>query len=326
MNTKRKFLKAAVAALAISSVGIFSNASNAQSSEQIRLILPLAPGGGSDTIGRAVANDMSKTLNVKIVPENKPGASGTIALNEVVRSSPENTVIGLVLGSTLAVVPHLMKVPYDSDKDIKPVAQLGITPFVLLVNKNHPAKTLAEFIELARAKSQSFGSFGAGTSSHVVGESFNITANIKLSHVPYKGTAPAINDLLGGHVDSVIADFAAAGQHLGENGALRALAVTGVNRSEGFPEVPTFGEQGYKSMNELVGWIGFVAPTHAPQDKVTAWGQAVANAVEAPDVRKLLINLGYTPTGAHGKVFEKIIADEPARWGALIKEANITLQ
>lgn len=326
MNTKRLTLKAVVAAIAITGMGMFSSLSMAQSGDQVRLIMPLAPGGGSDTIGRAVANKMSNALNVKMVPENKPGASGTIALNDVVRSSPGSMTIGLILGSTLGVVPHLMKVPYDSVNDIKPVAQLGITPFVLLVNKNHPAKTLAEFVELARKDSQSFGSFGAGTSSHVVGEAFNISAKVELRHVPYKGTAPAINDLLGGHVDSVIADFGAAGQHLGKNGGLRALAVTGPNRSEGFPDVPTFGEQGYQSMNELVGWIGFVAPTHTPQEKVLTWGQAAANAVKTADVRNLLVNLGYMPTGTYGKAFEEIVAKEPIRWGALIKEANITLK
>lgn len=326
MNSKRMTLKAAVAAIAITGLGVFSSLSVAQASGPVRFVMPLAPGGGSDTIGRAVAIDMSNALNVTMVSENKPGASGTIALNDVVRSSPGNATIGLILGSTLGVVPHLMNVPYDSTNDLKPVAQLGITPFVLLVNKNHPAKTLAEFVELARTDSQSFGSFGAGTSSHVVGEAFNITADVKLMHVPYKGTAPAINDLLGGHVDSVIADFGAAGPRLGEGGQLRALAVTGADRSEGFPDVPTFSEQGYPDMNELVGWIGLVTPAHTSQEQIDTWGEAAANAVESTNIRKLLVDLGYTPTGTRGEEFGEIMTDEPVRWGALIEAANITLE
>ena len=322
MNSKRNVLKMVAAAGMVAVSGL----SLAQSAKPVRMLLPLAPGGGSDTIGRAVANEMSKTLNVTIVAENKPGASGTLALNDVIRAPASNPTFGLVLGSTLAVVPHLMKVPYDSVNGIKPVVQLGVTPFVLLVNKNHPAKTLAEFVALSKRKPQTFGSYGAGTSSHVAGEAFNNAAGLKQVHVPYKGTAPAINDLLGSQVDSVVADFGVAGQHLGKDGKLRALAVTGPSRSEGFPDVPTFGEQGYPAMNELVGWIAFVTSANTSDEQVATWGKAAAAALRVPEVRQRLIGLGYVPAGTHGKEFDKIVADEPVRWGSLIKAFKITLE
>ncbi|MET1115048.1 MAG: tripartite tricarboxylate transporter substrate binding protein [Comamonas sp.] len=322
MNSKRNVLKMVVAAglVAVSGMAL------AQSGKPVRMVLPLAPGGGSDTVGRAVANEMSKALNVTIVAENKPGASGTLALGDIVRTPISNPTFGLLLGSTVAIVPHLMKVPYDSVKDVKPVVQLGTTPLVLLVNRNHPAKTLAEYVALSKRNPQSFGSYGSGTASHVVGEAFSSAAALKLVHVPYKGTAPAINDLMGSQVDSVVADFGAAGQHLGKDGKLRALAVTGATRSEAFPEVPTFGEQGFPSMNELVGWIGFVTSANTSDEQVAAWAKAAADAVRVPEVRQRLVTLGYTPTGTHGKDFEKIVADDPVRWGTRIKAAKITLE
>jgi tripartite-type tricarboxylate transporter receptor subunit TctC len=322
MHSKRKVLKMVVAAGMVAMSGM----ALAQSGKPVRMVLPLAPGGGSDTVGRAVANEMGKALNVTIVAENKPGASGTLALGDVVRTPVSNPTFGLLLGSTVAIVPHLMKVPYDSVKDVKPVVQLGTTPLVLLVNRNHPAKTLAEYVAISKRNPQSFGSYGSGTASHVVGEAFSSAAALKLVHVPYKGTAPAINDLMGSQVDSVVADFGAAGQHLGKDGKLRALAVTGATRSEAFPDVPTFGEQGFASMNELVGWIGFVTSSNTSDEQVAAWAKAASNAVRAPDVRQRLITLGYTPTGTYGKAFEKIVADDPVRWGTRIKAANITLE
>ncbi|QKV52185.1 Bug family tripartite tricarboxylate transporter substrate binding protein [Comamonas antarctica] len=322
MDSKRKVLKimAAAGLLAVSGMAL------AQSGKPVRMLLPLAAGGSSDTIGRAVANEMSKTLGTTIVAENKPGASGTLALGEVIRTPVSNPTFGLVLGSTLAVVPHLMKVPYDSVKDVKPVVQLGITPFVLLVNKNHPAKNLAEFVAMSKRKPQTFGSYGAGTSSHVTGEAFNNAAGLKQVHVPYKGTAPAINDLLGSQVDSVVADFGVAGQHIGKDGKLRALAVTGPARSEGFPDVPTFGEQGYASMNDLVGWIAFVTSSATSDEQVASWAKAASNALRVPEVRQRLVSQGYVPAGTYGKEFDKIVADEPVRWGGLIKASNITLE
>ncbi len=326
MNSKRIVLQTTLAVMAATSLGMFSSMAVAQSGKPIRFLLPLAPGGGSDTIGRAVAIEMGKTLNATIVPENKPGASGTLALHEVIRQPASSPGFGLIMGSTISVVPHLMKVPYDSAKGVKPIVQLATTPMVLLVNKEHPAKTLAEFVALAKQKSQSFGSYGSGTASQIVGEAFGMTAGVKLLHVPYKGTAPALNDLLGRQVDSVVADFGAAGQHLGKEGRLRALAATGPNRSEGFPDVPTFGEQGYQSMNELVGWIALATSANTSDEQVAAWAKAAVNAVQIPDVRQRMITLGYAPTGLYGKDFGKIFADEPARWGALIKAANITLE
>ncbi len=326
MNSKRIVLKTTLAVMAASSLGMFPGMAAAQSTKTIRMLLPLAPGGGSDTLGRAVAIEMGKTLNATIVPENKPGASGTLALNEVIRAPATSPTFGLILGSTISVVPHLMKVPYDSVKGIKPIAQIGTTPIVLLVNKEHPAKTLAEFVAMSKQKPQSFGSYGAGTASHIVGEAFAMTAGVKLLHVPYKGTAPALNDLLGRQVDSVVADYGAAGQHLGKDGKLRALAATGVSRAEGFPDVPTFGEQGYPAMNELVGWIGLATSATTSDEQVAAWAKAAAGAVQVPSVRQRLISFGYVPTGTHGKDFEKIVAAEPIRWGALIKSANITLE
>ena len=322
MHSKRKVLKMVVAAGMVAMSGMVL----AQSGRPVRMVLPLAPGGGSDTVGRAVANEMGKALNVTIVAENKPGASGTLALGDVVRTPVSNPTFGLLLGSTVAIVPHLMKVPYDSVKDVKPVVQLGTTPLVLLVNRNHPAKTLAEYVAISKRNPQSFGSYGSGTASHVVGEAFSSAAALKLVHVPYKGTAPAINDLMGSQVDSVVADFGAAGQHLGKDGKLRALAVTGATRAESFPDVPTFGEQGFPSMNELVGWIGFVTSANTSDEQVAAWAKAAADAVRVPEVRQRLVTLGYTPTGTHGKDFEKIVADDPVRWGTRIKAAKITLE
>lgn len=299
------------------------------SARPVRLLVPLAAGGGVDAIARQLALGMSPALGATFVVENKPGASGTLAMELAARAPADTPTMVLAMGSTVGIVPHFMRqLGYDSVRDFVPVAQVGLTPFVLVVNADHPARTLAQFIAQAKAqpKSTSFGSYGNGTSSHIVGAAVNHVTGIDMLHVPYKGAALAVNDLLGGQVTAAVADFGSVGQHLGANGRLRALAVTGARRSPAHPQVPTFGEQGFAAMDAYVGWVGLFAPAATPQATVARWAQAATAAVQGDAVKDRLLQLGYVPTGTPTQAFAAIVQQERERWGEIIRSTGVSVE
>ncbi|WP_326542078.1 Bug family tripartite tricarboxylate transporter substrate binding protein [Pseudorhodoferax sp.] len=320
--SRRSLMAAGIAALAAGSA-------SAQGARPVRLVVPLAPGGGLDAIGRQLALSMAPALASTVIVENKPGASGTLAMEFTARASVEQPTMVLAMGSTVGIVPHFMRqLGYDSVRDFAPVAQVGLTPFVLVVAADHPARTLAQFVAHTRGKPKatSFGSYGNGTSSHIVGAAFNQAAGIDLLHVPYKGSALALNDLIGGQVTAVVADFGSAGQHLGPNGRVRALAVTGAKRSPGYPDVPTFGEQGYAALDNVVGWVGLFAPAATPRATVEQWAQAATAAVGGDAVKERLLQLGYVPTGTPTRAFAAIVQQERERWGEIIRSTGVTVE
>lgn len=295
----------------------------------VRILVPLAPGGGVDTIARKLADKLKPALKQPIIVENKPGAAGTLAIDTVAKAPPDGHTIALVAGSMIAINPHVLRqMPYDTAKDLVPVAQVGTTPLVLLVNANNPAKTLKEFIAAAKAKPKeaSFGSYGNASVGHLLGEAIAKAAGVDMVHVPYKGATPAINDLIGGQVTSVLADFGSARAHIGPGGRLRALALSANKRVAAYPNVPTFGEEGLPQLDTMNGWLGVFAPAKTPKDVVAKLTAEIGKALAAEDLKAGLADLGYEATGIGGDRFASIIRQDTERWGAVIKSVGgITL-
>ena len=232
------------------------------------MVVPYAAGGGVDAIARQLAKKTSEALGQAVTVDNRPGAGAIIGLDAVAKAAPDGYTILFTAGSSINLNPHVYKkLPYDPGKDLQPVAQAGNTPLLLLVSAANPAKTLAEFIAAAKAKpgSASFGSYGNGTTGHLLGTAFGKAANIDLLHVPFKGAAPAMTDLIGGNISSAIADLGSA-RGLIDGGKLRALAQTGAKRNPALPKVPTFTEAGQPSLEYMTGWLGVFVPAKTPKE------------------------------------------------------------
>lgn len=320
----------AVAALATGLQGAaWAQGAAAFPSKPIRLMVPLAPGGGVDAIARKLGEKLGAALGKPIIVENKPGAAGTLGIDVVAKAPPDGHTLVLSAGSMIVVNPHVLrKMPYDTSKDLLPVAQVGTTPLVLLVNASHPAKNLKDFIANAKAKPKeaSFGSYGNATVGHLLGEALNRAAGIEMIHVPYKGASAAITDLIGGQVSAVIADFGSARAHIGPGGKLRALALSADKRVAAYPDVATFGEQGMKQLDSMNGWLGIFAPAKTPKDIVDKLAAEIGKALASPDLDAGLADLGYDATGTPTDRFATIVKQDTERWGAVIKSiGGITL-
>jgi len=298
-------------------------------SKVVKIVVPLSAGGGVDTIARKLGDKLSPILGKPVIIENKPGASGTLGIDAAAKAPPDGHTVVLTAGSAIAINPHVLKkMPYDTAKDIVPVAQVGTTPLVLLVNATNPAKDLKEFIAQAKAKPKeaSFGSYGNATVGHLLGEAINKAAGIQMVHVPYKGSAPAITDLIGGQVTAVIADFGSARAHMAQGGKLRAIALSGPKRVAAFPSVPTFTEQGYASLEGMNGWLGVFAPAKTPKDIVDKLAAAMGQALKTDELKASMAELGYEATGTPTDKFAVIVKQDTDRWGAVIKSVGgITL-
>ena len=298
-------------------------------SKPIRIMVPLSPGGGVDTVTRKLGEKLSAQMGKPIIVENKPGAAGTLGIDAAAKAPPDGYTLVLTAGSAIAINPHVLrKMPYDTAKDLVPVAQVGTTPLVVLVNAANPAKTLREFIAAAKAKPKeaTFGSYGNASVGHLLGEALNRAAGIDMVHVPYKGAAPAITDLIGGQVSMAIADFASARAHIGPGGKLKALALSAKKREAAFPNVPTFGEEGLPQLDSMNGWLGVFAPAKTPKDIVGKLAAEIGKALQTPDLKAGLAELGYEATGTPTDKFATIVKQDTERWGAVIQSVGgITL-
>src|SRR5664279_3222221 len=232
----------------------------------ITLVIPFAPGGSNSVVGRAIADKIGELLGEKIVIDNRPGAGGTVGTRAVAKSEPDGYTLLLSFTGTMAIAPSLYKnVGYDPRRDFAPIGMIGNAPNSLVVHPSFPAKTLAEFVAYSKANpgKVNFGSAGAGTVSHITGEYFAASAGIKLVHIPYKGTGPALTDLLGGHIPMAFAPVPASHANVSA-GLLRALAVTSTTRSSLMPDVPTISEQALPGFDASL-YYGLVAPAGTPR-------------------------------------------------------------
>ena len=289
----------------------------------ITLMVPAAAGGGNDTVARTVAERMSRILGQQIVIENRPGAGGSLAARQVARSEPDGYTIGIGNPATLAIAPAMLpNVGYDPVKDFVPVGMIAASPHIILINKFIPAKTLGEFIALAKAEpgKYTFASGGAGSPAHLGPELLASMAGIKLTHVPYKGTGPAIADLLGGHVSMTYSSLPPA-LGLVREGKVRPIAVASVKRSALLPDVPTASETlpGYESTQRY----GIIAPAQTPPAIVMRLNAALNEALTSDDVKSRIAADGADTAPSTPEEYAADIAAAAAKWGGIVKQLGL---
>ena len=288
----------------------------------IRMVVPYAAGGGADNTARIVAQQMSAALGQQIVIDNRPGAGGVIGEDNVAKAAGDGYTV-LYDASAFSVNPALRKLPFDATKDFIPVSLVATAPQILVVPENAPYRTVAEFLDFARKNpgKLSFASAGGGTGSHLAGEALNEQAKVNLMHVPYKGGAPALTDLMGGQVSAYFGNVASTLGYV-KSGKLRALAVSSTRRVPALPDTPTLGESGLPGYN-VVEWNGVFLPKDTPPDIVQKLGKAVQAAVNDPTVRQKLLQLGLEPAGTTPEAFARFVQDETGRVSALVRARNI---
>ena len=289
----------------------------------VTLVVGFAAGGAADAAARLIAKKLGENVGQTVVVDNKGGAGGNIAHQFTAKGPADGSL--LLFGSIgpLTIAPHLMKVGYDPFKDLAPVSGGVNFPNVLVVHKGVGAKTLAEFVALAKkpgAKVE-FASTGAGSASHLAGEMFNQQAHIEMVHVPYKGGAPALQDLLGERIASYFAAPPTAMPHV-EAGKLIPLATTGLKRPAYLPNIPTVAESGYAGF-EALNWYAFVAPGKTPAPILDRWNVEIVKVLNDPEVKKALEAHGLTPQPTTRAELTAFMKKEDAKWAAIVKERNI---
>jgi tripartite-type tricarboxylate transporter receptor subunit TctC len=293
-------------------------------SRPITLLVGFAAGGATDTAARIIAKKLSENMGQTVIVDNRAGAGGNIAHQQVATAAPDGYTILLGSVGPLAVAPHLVKdLPYDPQKDIAPLTMGVVFPNVLVVNPSVPAKTLKEFVALAKAKPGTieYGSTGVGSASNLAGELLKQRAGIDIVHVPYKGGGAAMPDILGGRIASYWSPPSTALPHI-QAGKLRPLAVTGVARSPTLPDVPTVAESGYPGF-EATNWYAFVAPGKTPPEILDRWNRELVKVLNSPDVREKLLEHGLEPFPGTREELAAYIRKETDTWGKVIKAANI---
>jgi len=289
----------------------------------ITLVVPYAPGGGNDALARAVAEHMSKSLGQALVIENRGGAGGAVGTRQVAKAAPDGYTLGLGGTGTLAIDPTLYpNVGYDPRKDFAPVGLIATGPLIILVNQSVAARSVQELIALAKAQpgKLNYASAGVGSGIHLGTALFAEAAGIQLTHIPYKGTGPALTDLLGGHVQIYFSSLPPA-IGLVKEGRLRALGVTGLKRSASFPDVPTVAEQGLPGF-EAVLHYGIVAPAGTPRPIIDKLNAALRSALRDPKVNAQLANEGAEPLPTSPEEYAADIDREETKWSALVKKTG----
>lgn len=293
-------------------------------SKPIRFVVGFPAGGTTDVMARMVGTPLQKALGQPIVVDNKPGASGNIAAAETIKAAPDGYTLMVAPISVQTANPSLFKPALNPERDLRPVASLGYAQLYLVAKKSLPVRTAGELVALAKASpgKLSYGSGGPGTQMHLVGELFKQQAGIDTVHVPYKGAAPALQDVLAGQIDYYF-DPATGFQHIRE-GRAKLLAVSGTKRSPFFPDAPTLTEAGVKGV-ELGNWFGVFAPAGTPPEILARLGSEIAKAVALPEVRQRFAELGVEAIAQDAPAFRKTIADETQVLTALIRERRIAL-
>ena len=293
-------------------------------SKPIVLVVPFAPGGTSELISRLVAQKLTERLGQQVVVENRPGAAGNIAMEQVARAAPDGYMLILGHIGTLAVNPAMFpKLPYDAIKDFAPVSLIAAVPNIVTVNPAVPAKTLKEFLDLARAKpgSINYGSAGNGSAGHLAMEYLKRIAKTDMVHVPYKGTGPMLTDLLAGQTQATFTGSSPLIPHI-KSGKLRALAVGSAVRIPSLPEVPTVAESGFAGF-ETAQWYGIIAPAKTPPAIIQKLSVEIAQVMKQPDVIGRLSGDGTVMIGSTPSEFAAYISKEMKRWGEVVHDANI---
>jgi tripartite-type tricarboxylate transporter receptor subunit TctC len=316
-----------VAVLTLLAVALAASPAAAQDypSRPITLIVPYAAGGGNDVMARVAAEKMSKTLGQQVVVENRGGAGGSIATRQIAKSPPDGYTLGLGGTGTLAINPTLYpNVGYDPRKDFAPVGLIATSALVVVVHPSLPVRTIPELIALAKKEpgKLTFASAGTGSGIHLAADYFATLAGIKLTHVPYKGSGPALTDLIGGHVSMYFSSLPPA-VGLMRDGKVRALAVTGAKRSPLFPDLPTVAESGLPGY-EAVLHYGIVAPAGTPKPAIDKLSAALREAVMSEDLKQKLARDGAEPLPSTPAEYAADIDREETKWSAIVKKSGAT--
>lgn len=293
----------------------------------LRLIVPFPPGGTSDIMARAIAGQLAESLHETVVIDNKPGAGGSVGADAAARADADGATLLMGHTGTLAVNPSLYpKLPYDPLKSFVPVALVARVPNVLVVNADKGPRTLKELIARAQAApgKLSYSSGGNGSAAHIAFEYLKLTAHFAMTHIPYRGTAPSVTDLIAGQVDATFTGTPAVMVHV-KSGRLRALAVSSRARLPTFPDVPTVAESGFPGF-EADQWYGIVAPAGTPAARVARLNEAINLALALPAVRAPLAAEGAVPAPATAKAFGELIATEIPRWREVVRAGHVTLE
>ncbi|KLO57064.1 Twin-arginine translocation pathway signal [Delftia tsuruhatensis] len=323
---KRNFLHASALAASLLALAASAQAQDFPPKKPVSLVVGFAAGGAADAAARLIAKKLGENIGQSVVVENKGGAGGNIAHQQVANAAADGSV--LLFGSVgpLTIAPHLMKLPYDPFKDLAPISGGVNFPNVLVVHKGAGVKTLAEFVAKARKNpgTVDYASTGAGSASHLAGELFNQRAGIDMVHVPYKGGAPALQDLLGERVTSYFAAPPTALPHI-EAGKLIPLATTGLTRPAYMPDIPTVAEAGYPGF-EALNWYAFVAPGKTPKPMLDRWNTEIVKVLNDPGVKDALNKHGLTPQPTTRAEFAAFMKKEYEQWGRLVKERKLTAE
>ena len=289
----------------------------------VRIMVSTAPGGMADTLGRLLASHLTQAMGQQFYVENRGGAGNIIGIDAVAKSPPDGYTL-LVCAGTVTI-NHIMykKMPYDVQRDLAPITQLVSLPNVLVVHPSQPYKTLAEFVAAAKAKPGqiNFASAGVGSNLHLSMELLKAMTGIDVVHVPYKGVGPAMSDLLGGHVASMVSNVASAKPHI-DNGKLRALGVTSRDRAPALPDVPSMAEAGVKGY-EVLNWFGMFAPAGTPAPIITRMHLEAKKLLETPEMKKRLANEGAEPILSTPSDFTAFVKSEMAQWTEVGRTAKI---
>lgn len=313
----------------ILSFGIACSAAMAQTwpSKPISLIVPFPAGGTTDVLARAVGVELSKALGQAVIVESKPGAGATLGADYVAKSKPDGYT--LLMGAVHHTIASSVykKLPYDFQKDFAPITTVALVPNVLVINPSiTPAKTVAELLTYGKANPDklAFGSNGNGTAQHLIGSQFEVMGNVKILHVPYKGSGPLTTDLLGGQIAMSFDTITPVLPHI-KAGKLKALAVTTGKRSSALPDVPTLDEAGMKGFN-LGTWFGLLAPAATPKEVLSRLNMEIVKIIQSPDFRKKMEEIGAEPVGNSPEQMAKQIKDDTLLYAKLVKDAKVVIE
>jgi tripartite-type tricarboxylate transporter receptor subunit TctC len=311
----------ALCALAISA-GAFAQA---YPSRPIRLVIADSPGGAPDQLGRLLAQKLSESLGQQVIVDNRAGAGGALGAESVAKSPPDGYTLLMTTTAIYAILPNLRKdLPYDAVRDFVPVARVATASNVLVVNTAVPASSVAELVRYAKERpgALNYASAGIGTPAHLAGEMLNLLADIKVTHVPYKGAAPALLDVIAGNAQYIITSPIAAGAHM-NSGKVRALGTTGAERNPSLPDLPTIGSTvpGY----DISQTWGIVVPAGTPPEIIKRLSDEIVAAMNTPDVKERVLKTGAVPVGDRPEAFEAFMANERKRLGDVITRSGIVL-
>lgn len=289
----------------------------------IRLIVPYPAGGATDMMARLVALKLSEGFKQQVLVDNKPGAGGNIGVDMVAKAPADGYTIGISATNSFAINPHLtQKLPYDALKDLTQISMIGVIPNVIVVNAEFPAKTMAELVAQAKKQPLAYASPGQGTSLHLAGELLNDAAGIQMTHVPYKGDVPALQDVIGGRVPVMTSNLAGVLPHI-RSGKLRALAVTTAKRATQLPDVPTMVEAGYKDFDISV-WFTIFSASAVPRDVLEILNREIQRALNMPDVQQRLREANIEPAPTSLEQIRIYTLAEHERWGRVVKKTGAT--